>query len=68
MSTEPGLIERCVIFRDAERVVFNETWDLDAPGCPMNINNYFSSLRQPDHRYLRQITMTPIEFDERFKD
>jgi len=62
--SEQGLISRHVFPIDQGRVVVDERWDLDVPGCPI-VRPPFGTLQSGPH-FVRQIVMTPREYNARF--
>lgn len=59
----PGLLSRRMR-RDGERVVVEEEWNIDTPGCPLIRNPWASPSCQSAPFVLRRIEMTEQEFDD----
>jgi hypothetical protein len=60
----PGLTRRRMFPIDRGRVVVEEHWDLNVPGCPMIHSPWVNNpLKAPDGKYVRQIEMTKEQFD-----
>ena len=56
-----GLIYRRSFPIDTGRIVVEEKWDLDAPGCPMIRNPWGPTF--PDRYAFRQVVMTDREYE-----
>lgn len=63
MSREPGLIYRRAFKVDAGRVVVEEKWDTEAPGCPLIRSPWAPPQFQPGRVVVMQNTLTGHEFD-----
>lgn len=61
---EPGLISRRVFNIDRGRVVVEERWNLDAPGCPV-VRSPFHNPLQSGPVHVVQTEMTEAEYRER---
>jgi hypothetical protein len=59
----PGLTSRRMFPIDRGRVVVEERWDIDTPGCPMIRNPWLPSLAVSGSLYVRQREMTAEEFE-----
>jgi hypothetical protein len=56
----PGLMSR-IAFDSGNKVVVDETWNIDVPGCPM-IRNPWATISQPGNIYVRRMELTPEEY------
>lgn len=61
----PGLISRRMFPIDQGRVVMEEHWDINVPGCPM-IRNPWNPLVSDASNCIRQVVMTREEYDAAF--
>jgi hypothetical protein len=63
----PGLLSRRVFRIGNGRVVIEEQWNIDAPGCPMILNPWCSP---PDcgPLFVRQVEMSEEECQDIFRD
>lgn len=59
----PGLLSRRAFQVDRNRVVVEERWDIDVPGCPMIRNPWLPSMQASGWLYVRQIEMTADEYN-----
>ena len=59
----PGLLSRRVFQVDRDRVVIEERWDIDVPGCPMIRNPWLPSMQVDGSLYVRQREMTTDEYN-----
>ncbi len=60
---EPGLLYRRAFPIDQGRIVVEEKWDIDVPGCPYIRSPWHSGL-EPGPVFVRQVTMTVAEYVE----
>lgn len=60
----PGLISRRMFPIDRGRVVVQEEWNIDTPGCPMIRSPFHSQLESDGPTYIRQIEMTAEEYQD----
>lgn len=59
----PGLLSRRMFRVDRGRVVVQEEWKIDEPGCPMIQNLWINPMQLAQgSRYIRQVEMTDDEF------
>lgn len=58
----PGLIWRRWFPIDRGRMVVEEEWDIDTPGCPMIRSPWHNGLSLNGSRFVRQVVMTDEEF------
>lgn len=60
----PGLIKRRMFPIDRGRVVVEEHWDVDVPGCPMIRNPWVNPLEViGGSKIVRQVEMTRLDYD-----
>jgi hypothetical protein len=61
----PGLLSRRMFAIGPDRVVVEERWKIDEPGCPMIVNPWEKNalLGQGPH-YVRQVEMSATEFSQ----
>ena len=59
----PGLLARRVFSGDQDRVVIEENWDLNVPGCPMIRNPWLAPMQTRGARYVRHVEMTERQFN-----
>ena len=60
----PGLLSRYMFPIGNGRVVVQEEWDIDIPGCPLVRSPWHPHRGPPASRYIRQIEMTELEYRE----
>ena len=59
----PGLLSRRAFCVDRDRVVVEERWDIDVPGCQMVRNPWLPSMQISGSLYVRQVEMTTDEYN-----
>lgn len=58
----PGLLSRRMFAIAPDRVVVEERWKIDEPGCPMIVNPWQQNALLGGPHYVRQIEMSLAEF------
>lgn len=59
----PGLISRRAFPIDMGRIVVEETWDIDVPGCLMIRSPWHPPPLQSGSMFVRQVVMTEREYE-----
>ena len=59
----PGLMSRRMFPIDRGRVVVEERWNIDTPGCPLIRNPWARNSLQPGPLVVRQLEMTAEDFE-----
>lgn len=59
----PGLLSRKMFPIDRGRVVVEERWNIDVPGCPLIRNPWQLNHLMGGPEYVRQVEMTAEEFE-----
>jgi hypothetical protein len=58
----PGLVSRSMSRRNG-RVIIEEHWNIDTPGCPMIRNPWVSNPSEPGPHYVRVVEMSEAEYE-----